>query len=303
MEKVIKLISVLLIFFLSIGIANAEDILEEHKVEDITYYDSSDFYNLDEYNYVISTTEVLQGGFISFDEPFTINISSDTYTINVTLEEENFYTINTVVNVTDSNGTFISETDKIHYVGLKPIVRVLVAANGYPSEGVRLKSSYYLFDVTYIDCELIAPTWIEVETNELVTLKYEVVTAEEAEEIAASDEVEKIINLLRGIPFVGDILADSMLSLKLIFEVFLALVLFAITGWAILFLLFETFVLAHAIAAMKMSGGGIVGVVGVFSVIASDNYIMIMFVVNLFTKMFTLLVDLARTIWNLIPFI
>jgi hypothetical protein len=303
MEKIIKLLSVLLIFFLSIGIANAEDILGEHKVEDITYYNSSDFYNLNDYNYVVSTTEVLQGGFIDFDEPFTINISSDTYTVNVTSEEINFYTIRSVINITDSNGTFTSDTADIHYVALKPIIRVLIAANGYPSEGVRLRSSYYLFDVEYIDCELIAPTWIKVETNELVTLKYEVVTAEEAEETATSDAIEKIINELRGIPFIGDILADSMMSLKLIFEVFLALVLFAITGWAILFLLFETFVLAHAIAAMKMSGGGIVGVTSVFTVIASDNYIMIMFVVNLFTKMFTLLVDLARTIWNLIPFI
>jgi hypothetical protein len=303
MEKIIKLLSVLLIFFLSIGIANAEDILGEHKVEDITYYNSSDFYNLNDYNYVISTTEVLQGGFIDFDEPFTINVSSDTYTINVTSEKINFYTIRSVINITGSNGTFTSETTDIHYVGLKPIIRVLIAANGYPSEGVRLRSSYHLFDVKYVDCELIAPTWIKVETNELVTLKYEVVTAEEAEETAASDTIEKMLNELRGIPLIGDILADSMLSLKLIFEIFLALVLFAITGWAILFLLFETFVLAHAIAAMKMSGGGIVGVTSVFTVIASDNYIMIMFVVNLFTKMFTLLVDLARTIWNLIPFI
>jgi len=78
-------------------------------------------------------------------------------------------------------------------------------------------------------------------------------------------------------------------------------VFFAITGWAILFLLFETLVLAHGIAVMKMTGGGVVGVVGVFSVIATDNYIMIMFVVNLFTRMFTLLIDLVKALRDMSP--
>ena len=294
MEKVIKSLLVIFISFSIISIANAEDILGEHKVEDITYYDSSDFYNLNDYNYVISTTEVSQGG-VYGDFPFFINISSDTYTINATYEEINFYTIECVANVTDSNGTFFSETANIYYVVFKPVVVLNVAANGYPNDGV----SYDL--LKNIDCEITAPTWIKVETNEPVDIEYEVVTATEAEEIAVSDLLEKLINELRVIPFIGDILADSMLSLKLIFEVFLALVLFAITGWAILFLLFETLVLAHAIAAMKMSGGGIIGVSSVFTVIAADNYIMIMFVVNLFTRMFTLLIDLVKALRDMSP--
>jgi len=168
---------------------------------------------------------------------------------------------------------------------------------------VRVSGTGSLDSAGRIDCELTPPTWIAIESNNFVSVEYNVVTAAEAEAEAGEDDVDKVIDYLRYIPWVGDILADSMLSIKLIFEVFLTLVLFSITGWAILFLLFETFVLAHAIAAMKMSGGGIVGVTAVFTVIASDNYIMIMFVVNLFTRMFTLLVDLARTIWNLIPFI
>ena len=52
---------------------------------------------------------------------------------------------------------------------------------------------------------------------------------------------------------------------------------------------------------MKAAGGGIAGITGVFAVIASDNYIMIMFVINSFTKMFTLLIDLVKALRDMSP--
>jgi hypothetical protein len=301
MEKVIKSLLVIFIFFLSIGIANAEDILGIHTIEDVTYYNSSDEYPIEDYGYLIPQSILFD---IYTDEVSTINVTTDTWTVEMVFTEIDTDTTRLTVNITNYTGDTTSETQDLYHLKLftTPAIEVLFSAEGYYDTGVTVNTGWALFEYEYTDVMLYPSTWIAFESDGPVSLEYRISTVEDVQE-KADEGYHPMLSLIRTIPVVGDLLADSIVSIGIVISVFISVVLFAITGWAILFLLFETFVLAHAIAAMKLSGGGIVGVTAVFTVIASDNYIMIMFVVNLFTKMFTLLVDLARTIWNLIPFI
>ena len=301
MEKVIKLLSVLLIFFLSIGIANAEDILGIHTIKDVTYYNSSDEYPIEDYGYLIPQSILFD---VYTDEVSTINVTTDTWTAEMVFTEIDWDTTRLTINITNYTGDTTSETQDLYHLKLftTPAIEILFSAEGYYDTGVTVNTGWALFEYEYTDVMLYPSTWIALEADGPVSLEYRISTVQEVQE-KIDEGYHPMLSLIRTIPVVGDLLADSIVSIGIVISVFISVVLFAITGWAILFLLFETFVIAHAIAAMKMSGGGIVGVTAVFTVIASDNYIMIMFVVNLFTKMFTLLVDLARTIWNLIPFI
>lgn len=301
MEKIVKLLSILLIFFLSIGIANAEDILGIHTIEDVTYYNSSDEYPIEDYGYLIPQSILFD---VYTDDVSTINVTTDTWTAEMVFTEIDFDTTRLTINITNYTGDTTSETQDLYHLKLftTPAIEILFSAEGYYDTGVTVNTGWALFEYEYTDVMLYPSTWIALEADGPVSLEYRISTVTEVQE-KIDEGYHPMLSLIRTIPVVGDILADSLVAIEVVITVFVSLVLFAITGWAILFLLFETFVLAHAIAAMKMSGGGIIGVVGVFSVIASDNYIMVTFVVNMFTKMFTLLVDLARTIWNLIPFI
>jgi len=301
MEKVIKLLLVILILFLSIGIASADDILGTHRIEDVTYYNSSDEYPIEDYGYLIPQSILFD---VYTDEVSTINVTTDTWTAEMVFTEIDWDTTRLTINITNYTGDTTSETQDLYHLKLftTPAIEILFSAEGYYDTGVTVNTGWALFEYEYTDVMLYPSTWIALESDGPVSLEYRISTVEEVQD-KIDEGYHPMLGLIRTIPVVGDILADSLVAIGVIITVFVSVVLFAITGWAILFLLFETFVLAHAIAAMKMSGGGIVGVTAVFTVIASDNYIMIMFVVNLFTKMFTLLVDLARTIWNLIPFI
>jgi len=301
MEKAIKLLLVISILFLSMGIANAEDVLGTHRVEDVTSYNSSTEYPIEDYGYLIPQSILFD---VYTDEVSTINVTTDTWTAELVFTEIDWDTTRLTINITNYTGDTTSETQDLYHLKLftTPAIEILFSAEGYYDTGVTVNTGWALFEYEYTDVMLYPSTWIAFESDGPVSLEYRISTVQEVQE-KIDEGYHPMLSLIRTIPVVGDILADSIVSIGVIITVFVSVVLFAITGWAILFLLFETFVLAHAIAAMKMSGGGIVGVTAVFTVIASDNYIMIMFVVNLFTKMFTLLVDLARTIWNLIPFI
>lgn len=301
MEKVIKLLFILSVLLLSVNIVSAEDILGIHTIEDVTYYNSSDEYPVEEYGYLIPQSIVFN---IYTDEVSTINVTTDTWTVEMVFLEIDTDTTRLTINITNYTGDTTSETQDLYHLKLftTPAIEVLFSAEGYYDTGVTVNTGWALFEYEYTDVMLYPSTWIAFESDGPVSLEYRISTVNEVQE-KAGEGYHPMLALIRTIPVFGDILADSIVSIVIVIQVFISVVFFAITGWAILFLLFETLVLAHAIAVMKMSGGGIVGVVGVFSTIAADNYIMITFVVNMFTKMFTLLVDLARTIWNFIPFI
>ena len=153
----------------------------------------------------------------------------------------------------------------------------------------------------YDDRFLEPPIQFHITSDGPITVRYEVTTMDEVYDRRDRSIAESALALLAKIPYVGQPLALSIEAIGTIMSVFISVVFFAITGWAILFLLFETFVCAHGIAVMKATGGGIAGITGVFAVIASDNYIMIMFVINSFTKMFTLLIDLVKALRDMSP--
>lgn len=294
----IKFIGFILILFLIPNIAVAENILGTHTVEDITSYNTSDVYNLQNYGYVIPQSIVYE---IDSSEVSTLNVTTDTWEVEITILEVDTDTTRLTINITNFTGDTSSETQDLYHLKVfgNPVspIEILFSAEGYYDTGVTVNSGWFLWEYEFTDVMLYPSTWLNVETDGPVSVTYSVVTAEAAIEQAEAG-FHPLLNLIRSIPIVGDLLADSIQSIGTIIEVFIAVVLFAITGWAILFLMFETFVLAHAIAIMQREPG-LYGVVGVISVIASDNYKMIMFVVEVFTKMFTLLIDLFKAIWPL----
>lgn len=301
MEKIVKLLSILLIFFLSIGIANAEDILGIHTIEDVTYYNSSDEYPIEDYGYLIPQSILFD---VYTDEVSTINVTTDTWTAEMVFTEIDFDTTQLTINITNYTGDTTSETQDLYHLKLftTPAIEILFSAEGYYDTGVTVNTGWALFEYEYTDVMLYPSTWIALESNGPVSLEYRISTVTEVQE-KIDEGYHPLLALIRTIPLVGGLLADSIVSITVLITVFVSVVFFAITGWAIIFLLFETLVLAHAISIMKLTGGGVIGVVGVFSTIAADNYIMITFVVGLLTRMFTLLIDLVKMIREMVPFI
>ena len=300
MAKIV--LGLLLFFFISLNIASADDILGIHTIEDVTNYNSSTEYQLSDYGYVIPQSVVYE---IDTSETTTLDVNTDTWNVSIVATEIDFDTTRITISITNHTGDTSSETKDLYHLkmfGNTPAIEILFSAEGYYDTGVTVNTGWLLWEYEFSDVMLYPSTWIAIVSDGPVSLEYKIVTMTAAIE-KAEEGFHPILAAIRAIPIVGDMLADVVISIGVIINVFIGVVFFAITGWAILFLLFETFVCAHGIAVMKAAGGGIAGITGVFAVIASDNYIMIMFVINAVTKMFTMLIDLAKMLRDMVPFI
>ena len=298
MAKIV--LGLLLFFFICSNIASADDILGIHTIEDVTNYNSSAEYLLSDYGYVIPQSVVYE---IDTSETTTLDVKTDTWNVSIIATEIDFDTTRITISITNHTGNTSSETKDLYHLkvfGNTPSIEILFSAEGYYDTGVTVNTGWILWEYEFSDVMLYPSTWIAIASDGPVSLEYKIVTMTDAIE-KAEEGFHPLLAIIRGIPIVGDLLADSIITIGTIMGVFISVVLFAITGWAILFLLFETFVCAHGIAVMKAAGGGIAGITGVFAVIASDNYIMIMFVINSFTKMFTLLIDLVKALRDMSP--
>lgn len=318
MEKVIKLLLVLSVFFLSVNIANA-DITGWHEVQDVTDFSTGGMF-LNDTGLGIARVFLLE---IKSGEVSHIIVDSDTYTVEVDITEPDWKTTTMTINTTNLSGVLVSTTHTFTHIKIGSLTSPIYVLIGQPplewgvsSQGVIAKTykkvdlvSSPLYEMpalfalgwdVYDDRFLEPPMGFTISSDGPITIRYEIQPVDEIYERRDRSIAEYALSIIASIPYVGPPLALSIEAIGTIMMVFISLVFFAITGWAILFLLFETLVLGHAIAVMRISGG-LAGMVGVFSVIAADNYIMITFVANLFTRMFTLLIDLVKTIRDMSP--
>lgn len=321
MEKIVYLL-LAFVFLLSINTVSAvepHELIGWHERVEVTDV-STGFLNDSNLGIARIFLLEIQSGVVT-----DINIDTDSYTIQIDISEPDYKTTTMTINTTNYSGVSIETTHSFYHLKVGTLTSPIYILVGQPplewgvqSQGVVAKTyreidllaanplidmpAFFAFgwDV-YDDRFLEPPIQFHITSDGPITVRYEVQTMEEIYDRKDRSIAEYGLALLAKIPYVGPPLALSVEAIGTIMVVFISVVFFAITGWAILFLLFETLVLAHGIAVMKMTGGGVVGVVGVFSVIASDNYIMIMFVVNLFTRMFSLLIDLVKAIREMSP--
>lgn len=326
MAKII--LGLLLFFFVSVNIACAEvlttpdELIGWHERIEVTDL-STGFLNDSGLGIAQVFLFEIQSGEVS-----QINVDTDTYTVEININEPSSIKTELTINTTNYDGNFTSTTHDFYHLKIGSLTSPIYVMIGTPpaewgvhSRGVVAKTyrEIDLADITgltsytdipvgftfgwdeYYDGFLEPPMQFHITSDGPITVRYEVTTIDVIYDRADRSVADFALALLSKIPYVGKPLAMSIEAIGTIMGIFIGVVFFAITGWAILFLLFETFVCAHGIAVMKMSGGGIAGVVGVFGVIASDNYAMIMFVVNLFTTMFTLLIDLVKALREMSP--
>lgn len=319
METKIKYLGIVVLIFLSINVASA-DITGWHERVEVTDLDTGGMF-LNDTGLGISRVFLLE---IQSGEVTDINVDTDTYTVEIDISEPDYKTTTMTINTTNYTGVMVSTTHSFYHLKVGTLTSPIYILIGQPplewgvhSQGVVAKT-YREIDLVanplvdmpaffalgwdvYDDRFLEPPMGFHITSDGPITIRYEIQPMEEIYERRDRSIAEYGLSLLAKIPYVGPPLALSIESIGTIMKVFISVVFFAITGWAILFLLFETFVLAHAIAVMKLAGGGVAGVVGVFGVIATDNYAMIMFVINAFTRMFTLLIDLVKAIRDMSP--
>lgn len=321
MEKIIKLLLVL-VFFLSINTVSAvepHELIGWHERVDVTDV-STGFLNDSNLGIARIFLLEIQSGVVT-----DINIDTDTYTVQIDISEPDYKTTTMTINTTNYSGASVETTHSFFHLKAGTLTSPIYILVGTPPPGIGVNSRGVVAK-TYRDIDLLAanplidmpvffalgwdvyddrflnpPIQFHITSDGPITVRYEVTTMDTVYERRDQSIADYALSLIAKVPYVGPPLALSIEAIGTVMIVFISMVFFAITGWAILFLLFETLVLAHGIAVMKMTGGGVVGVVGVFSVIAADNYIMIMFVVNLFTRMFTLLIDSVKALRDMSP--
>lgn len=258
-----------------------------------------------------------------------ILVDTDTYSVDIDITEPSAITTQMTINTTNFTGVSTETTHTFYHVKAGPLSTPIYVLIGTPpvewgihSQGVVGKTYAELnlgtvagplapeipvnfafgWD-TYYDGWLEPPGQFYITSDGPITVRYEVQSFDEIYERRDRGLAGYILSVINRAPYVGRPLVLSIEAIGTIMTAFIALFFFVITGWAVLFLLFETFVLAHGVATMKAAGGGIAGIFGVFAVIATDNYIMLTFVVDVITKMFTLLIDSVKALIDAIPFI
>lgn len=320
METKIKYLGIVVLIFLSINVVSA-DITGWHYYEDVTDFSVGSTY-INDSDLGVAQVMILE---IYSGEVTEINLVSDTYTVEIDITEPTWTTTTIQVNTTNLTGVMVSDTHTFSHIKSGFLTSPIYIMIGIPpielgvnNRGVSAKiyREIDLFGVnplvdipwafplnwhTFDDRFLEPPVSFYLTSDGPVDVQYEIQPMTEIYDRADRSIGEFALTLISKVPYVGQPLVLSIEAISTIMKVFISVVFFAITGWAILFLLFETFVLAHAIAVMKLAGGGVAGVVGVFGVIATDNYAMIMFVINAFTRMFTLLIDLVKAIRDMSP--
>lgn len=266
---------------------------------------------------------------IKSGEVSEILVDTDTYSVEINITEPSAITTQMTINTTNFTGASTETTHTFYHVKVGPLSTPIYVLIGTPpvewgvhSNGVVGKTYSELnlgtitglaaLDMpaafaygwdTYYDGWLNPPGQFYITSDGPITVRYEVQTLSDIYERRDRSLATYALSFIAKIPYIGKPLALSIEAIGTIMAAFVALIFFVITGWAILFLLFETFVLAHGVAVMKSTGGGIAGIFGVFAVIATDNYVMFSFVVDIITKMFTLLIDSVKTIIDAIPFL
>jgi hypothetical protein len=323
MAKILTLVFLfLLVWFCSVAHAETlttpDELIGWHELPEVT--DLSTGY-LNDSGLGIARVFLLE---IKSGEVSEIFVDTDTYSVEVYISEPDSVTTSITINTTNYTGATVSDTHSFYHFKAGPLSTPIYVLVGQPpltwgvhSQGVvaktyeevdliinpaaSLPASFALGWDVYYDGYLEPPMQFHITSDGPITVRYEVLPMDEIHERRDNSIADFALSLLAKVPYVGKPLALSIEAIGTVMSAFIALVFFVITGWAIMFLLFETFVCAHAISVMKAAGGGMAGILGVFTVIASDNFIMIGFVVDLFTKMFSLLIDLVKALRDMSP--
>ena len=269
--------------------------------------------DLDNYNLAVQKVSLLD---IYLYNNAEINVYSDVYYANINLTKVDKWRTLVEVKYTDIYGITTSTNNTILHIEsilTSPISPIYVFIGttdpfaGWPLEpmgitGV-LAAVYQGGEIddddlnnveTYYDEAVPPATNLIINSNVPLTISYTIQTEEYIYGIPLKST--GWLGLVRNIPFLGPPIADSISAVIWIAVGFVSLLVFTIFNWAIVFLLFETFVLAHAIMMVRAAETPLAGIVDAFMVIATDNLAMLRFVIDAIVLIIGWFIQIATNI-------
>lgn len=156
---------------------------------------------------------------------------------------------------------------------------------GSVSGGVRVSHS--------ISDEIVfAPVDFSIVSDHPVDIRLYEVLIEDTDPIIISNE---ILELIRKIPFVGEYIYQILSIVGSVVSAFVILAYISIKNWTFFLVLFESFVFFHATSILQNTRGkSSKSITESFKAIASDNKLLLDFLVNVFTKIIDMFIGAVR---------
>lgn len=269
----------------------------------------------------------------------TINIVSNTYSAQINITEPSLITTNINITFTNFTGDTTIKDYTINHIG-KSIIPIYILIGkpplkwGLSQEGVIAKTyspisvsdlfgtltpseqiTDSVFDKldfsdqigfkfgwdVYYDGYIEPPQTFTLSSDGPIDVLFEVTTIQEAYERNDRGLGEFALNIIRTIPFVGDIAANSLELIYNLFRFFINILIVCVENWPILFVLIETFILLHCASMIFSADTALDAIVGFSYTFAKDNVGLIYFIWDLITKAFGLLFDIISSLRNLSP--
>lgn len=237
---------------------------------------------------------------IDIDSVSSLSLDSPTYSLNATFS--NVTSLSCMVhasfyNKITGNTSYYSDT-WYHYFSLfDPYFSIGQKSytTGFVTGGVGSGSQYfYLPDVVSY-----APANFTFSSDGSVDLELYTISSDEE---AGFVFTGVILDIIEKVPIIGPYIANALSISGSIVSSFFTIAVFAIKNWAILLMTFETFVLLRAIVILQRKGKQSRKISRALSSIASDNRLMLEFVISTTTKIIELVYSAIRAIGAWIPF-
>lgn len=115
-------------------------------------------------------------------------------------------------------------------------------------------------------------------------------------ELGFGERIEKeVADLIRSVPYLGEYVYQILSIISSIVSTFIILAYISIKNWTFFLVLFESFVFFHAISILQNTRGKSSKLITEsFKAIASDNKLLLDFLVNVFTKIIDMFVGAVR---------
>lgn len=277
--RLAKWLFIILILF-SVGHASAMDVIN---VEGFSY---GVFAAADNSVYTMIQINNVDPEYVSH---FIIDSNTYTFEANITYLSGVSSQVNTSFysKITENTSTY-SEI-WYHVLPFDDLYFVLGSGNydleGSVSGGVRVSRSIS-------DEVVFAPENFSIVSDHPVDLRLYEVLIEDTGPIIISDE---ILDLVRKIPFVGEYVYQILSIVRSIVSAFVILAYISIKNWTFFLVLFESFVFFHATSIMQNTSGKPSKLITEsFIAIASDNKLLLDFLVNVFTQIINMFVGAVR---------
>ena len=293
---------------------------------------------LEQYDMGVQSVMLLE---IMSGDVSNITVTANTYTTNILIAEPSLFKTTLTVTHTNETGNISVVSNTFTHYKLGPLTTPIyivigdmpdtwgIASNGINAktyreiDPVEILSSYIGpggivmdiidFDETpllfsmgwdnYYNGFVEPPFTFQVVADGPLVIRYRISSLADIYTQIEESKSNWILRAISNIPYVGPITATSLEVVAIIAITFLSILWFAVINWAIIFLMFETFVLAHAIMMVRGAETPLAGIIDAFMVIATDNLAMLRFVIDAIVLIIGWFIQIATNIKQMIPII